>query len=493
MKLLKFKDFVSNFTFINEARVWAHPDRTYVFNPTNHSKVPNDIIDLTFNSCSSDDMQGEHSMFFISGDSRVVEIDHEEALKLLKNKDYSILRDNEGRNVFLVVSESKTGILTELKKSNETTTNVKEGLVVYFYYSNIHEIPSIQNAESIIKTLKNLSIPSESLDPKSVREIQDYLNNLFLDKAAIKSLTDFWSVGYALSNILDNKKHIILRSNLFNSIRRLGNKLTRLPADKWCPGDIYITDRNYLGVISDYVSEIEKNIQDDSIAKLNDLFSDEMMINNEKGSAIGSVVAISLKQEEAQAGKAKEFLKTLTKDQKQYNVTKAEYKLDDSEIESMIEDLRKKIADACSKSEITINLEQDTNYKNSNPISLRNKFASLKVTAKLLENPAEIDDNILKSTAFAMSLTGVNPTFFKFMGSSKGNAKVDKFPKGEMIYLLDHGLGDKRSSIDIVDRNSNAEVMFRFRIKKGEYEKPIILKCRPNGGVQSTLEIEKMK
>jgi hypothetical protein len=159
----------------------------------------------------------------------------------------------------------------------------------------------------------------------------------------------------------------------------------------------------------------------------------------------------------------------------------------------MIEDLRRKISDSCSKSDISINLQQEKGYKNDDPTSLRKKYASLKITAKLLENPAEIDDNILKSAAFAMSLTGVNPTFFKFIGSSKGNAKIDKFPKGEMIYLLDHGLGDKRSVVEIIDRNSSSEVIFKFRIKKGEDEKSVVLKCRPNGSKQSTLEIEKLK
>ena len=492
MKILKFKDFVNTFSFINEARVWNHLESTYVFNPTNHSKVPSNIFDLSFNSCKIEDMDGEHHMFYVTGNSRVKEIKHQESLNLLKKSQHTLLKDNEGKNVFLVVGPN-TSILTEKKKSNETTTNVKEGLVVYFYYSNIHEIPNLENSESIIERLKTVSVPSESLDPKTVKEIRDYLNNLFIDKIAVKSLSDFWSVGYSLSTTLDNKNHIILRTGLFDSIRRLGTKLTGLPSDKWCPGDIYMADSHSLQAINSYVSEIEKNIQPDSIAKLNDLFSDEPVTTNQKGSPIGSIVAISLKQEQAQAGKAKEFLKTLSKDQTEYNVTDDEYNQDDSKITSMIEDLRRKISASCSKSEISINLQQETGYKNDDPIALRKKYASLKITAKLLENPSEIDDNILKSAAFAMSLTGVNPTFFKFIGSSKGNAKIDKFPKGEMIYLLDHGLGDKRSIVEIIDRNSSSEVIFKFRIKKGEDEKSVVLKCRPNGSKQSTLEIEKLK
>jgi hypothetical protein len=92
-----------------------------------------------------------------------------------------------------------------------------------------------------------------------------------------------------------------------------------------------------------------------------------------------------------------------------------------------------------------------------------------------------------------MSLTGVNPTFFKFIGSSNGSAKVDKFPAGDMIYLMDNGLGHKGSVLDIIDRNTSSEIIFKFRIMKGEEEKSVVLKCRPNGSRQSTLEIEKLK
>jgi hypothetical protein len=125
---------------------------------------------------------------------------------------------------------------------------------------------------------------------------------------------------------------------------------------------------------------------------------------------------------------------------------------------------------------------------------LRKKYASLKICAKLVGDPSQLDDNILKSAAFAMSLTGVNPTFFKLVGSSKGDAKIDKFTSGDMIYLLDHGLGNRGSIIEIIDRNSAAEVKFKFRVKKGEEDLNVTLKTRPNGdGRQCTLEIERLK
>lgn len=489
--MYKFKDFVK---YLNEARIFAHLDSTYVFNPINHSKVPSDIIDLTFNSCSVDDMQEEHSMFFVSGSSRVQEINHEKALDHLKRKNTSILKDNEGKNVFIIVDGKSTTILTEKKVSNETTTNVKEGMVIYFYYSGITEIPSVHNAESILEQLKRIKVPSESLDSNAIREIDSYLNNLFLDKVAIKDLIDFWSSGNHLRNFMDPKNHLVLRSVLFNEIRNLGKLLTKLPPDKWCPGDIYLADSRSINAIYSYIEEIKSNIQDDSIAKLNDLFSHEFRTTNNKGEAIGSIVAVSLKKENAQAGKAKEFLKTLSKDATEYNVTKDEYNLSDSDLEKKIAELRNIIANSAKNSDINTILNQESNYRNDDPVTLRKKYASLKICAKLVGEPSQLDDNILKSAAFAMSLTGVNPTFFKLVGSSKGDAKIDKFTSGDMIYLLDHGLGSKGSIIEIIDRNSAAEVKFKFRVKKGEEDLNVTLKTRPNGdGRQCTLEIEKLK
>jgi hypothetical protein len=488
MKLLKFSDFVNS---LNEARVYEHPDSTYVFNPTNHSKVPSDILDLTFNKVN--DMEDDHRMFFVRGSSRVTEIDHNKAIHALKGKNSTLLKDNEGHNVYLIVDGIATTILTERKKSNETTTNVKEAMVVCFYYSDINEIPNLHNAEDVIESLQKVIVPKESLDPKTIKELESYLQNLAIDKLSVKNLIDFWSVGYHLRSLLDNKSHTILRTGLFDDIRRLGSKLTGFSPDKWNPGDIYVADSTALNSIYTYLKDIEKNIQPDSIGKLNALFSHELQASNQKGFAEGSILAVSLKQEKAQAGKAKEFLKSLTKDQTEYNVTDEEYDSSDSDIESKIEILRKKISTSCASSSITINLSQDTGYKNSDPVALRKKYASLKITAKLLENPQDIDDNILKSAAYAMSLTGVNPTFFKFSGSSSGSAKVDKFPAGDMIYLMDNGLGHKGSILDIIDRNTSSEIIFKFRIMKGEEEKSVVLKCRPNGSRQSTLEIEKLK
>ena len=230
-------------------------------------------------------------------------------------------------------------------------------------------------------------------------------------------------------------------------------------------------------------------------SKLNFLFRNEFGNKiTEDDPIIGSIIAISLKQEKAQGGKAKQFMKSLTKDDKEYNVTKDEQKLPTDSLIKAIENYRKVIADSCSKSGITIHLTQDSGYTgDGDEESIRKKYASIKLAHKLLADPDLIDDNLLRGVAFGMSLTGVNPTFFKVIGNTKGVAKEDKFPTGERIELMDDGLNNKGSHITIIDRNSNASIIFRFRIRKSteSEDKDIQFTCKPNGNIQATLEIEK--
>jgi hypothetical protein len=246
--------------------------------------------------------------------------------------------------------------------------------------------------------------------------------------------------------------------------------------------------------IPNYIKEIYGNIQEDSIERLNLLFRPELESKiTEETPVIGSIIAISLKKEEAQGGKAKQFMKSLTKDEKEYNVTKEEQELPVNDLISAIETYRKNIKSSCEKSQVTIELNQETGYTgDGNEDNIRKKFASIKLTHRLLADPSTIDDNLLKSVGFGMSLTGLNPTFFKVTGNSKGVAKYEKFTAKELITLEDGGLGNKDSIIKIKDLNSNTSVVFNLRIRKGEeLPKDVQFVCRPNGNVQSTLEIEK--
>jgi len=78
------------------------------------------------------------------------------------------------------------------------------------------------------------------------------------------------------------------------------------------------------------------------------------------------------------------------------------------------------------------------------------KYASLKILNFILIEVSkggglEIDKALGSIASYAASLTGVNPTFFKVQGNSKGEAKITRFPaessaeltKGKEINIID--------------------------------------------------------
>jgi hypothetical protein len=490
--MLKFKEFVSwlSESEINEANVWRNRSAIYIPHPNTDTKWPSDLLNLTFiyDDRNVDTLESPR-FFMVPKSGKIVELSKTQAKYDLKNPKVSLMSTEIESNNYLIVFPD-TKLLIQSKRSGETTTNVKEGMVVYFYYSDINTCPDERTARTIISDLLNLKIPEESLDEKSIKEVNDYLYNLSINKKTISDLIDFWSSA----NLLKNKvgSYLISRNYIFNRIRKLGSKITNFPPDKWCPGDIYLINPSSIEKINEWLSSIEKNIQEDSVAKLNLLFNDELAPSTltSENPIQGSIIAISLKKEKAQAGKAKQFLKSLSKDEKEYNVTKEELNISDEELIKKIEYCREKISELVPKSITTINLIQDRNFV-GNSDKIKSKYASIKLAYRLLQDPSLIDDNILKSVAFGMSLTGINPTFFKVVGNPKGIAKFEKFPNGDMIYLMDGGLNNKNSNIEIIDLNSNTSISFKLKIKKGEEEKFIHLKCKPNGNTQSTLEIEK--
>lgn len=483
INMLKYSDFVDA---ILEGNMWRHLDVSYKFNDNGKkSKLLSNLSDISL-SHSTDTSFGESDIFYLKGQS-VTKINPKEATELLKsNKTVLFKSDANDESYFIADGDIKTVV----QINDKTTTGVKEGLVIYFYYSNINEIPTNTNISNIIKSLLNLSV--DYIDNKTNKEIKEWLNNFKISKKNIDYMVDFWSSAQAIKNNI-GPNHMLIRTGLFDEIRSLGSKITRLPADKWNPGDIYAIDKSRLSIINSHIKSINPNLPD-AIGQLNLIFSDTFSFSTGENEAEGTVVAISLKQEKALAGKAKEFLKSLTDTQSEYNLTKEELDLFDTDKEELIKRInsyRKDISSLVKKAETTIILQQDNDFKSNND-SILKKYASIKLAHFLVRDPRKMDENIIKACGFGMSLVEVNPTFFKCIGSTKGVAKIDKFSAGQTITLLYDGLKSKGSEITIIDLNSNAAIKFLFKIRKGEDNKFVQLTCKPNGNTQATLEIEKI-
>jgi len=176
-----------------------------------------------------------------------------------------------------------------------------------FYASNIDSPFTTENFKSRIEQLiEGFSggIPGETSTASTkvinfLEAIQDKNDN-----KTIKFINQPLSSALAIKEVYPGQK--IIRTGLFDEIRTKAKQLTGLPADKWCPGDLYVQ----LGSVD--ISDA------DNIEIINDLFADGW------GDDSKPLVAVSLKQEKAQGGKAKALLQRYTKVKDDYNLTKDE-------------------------------------------------------------------------------------------------------------------------------------------------------------------------
>jgi hypothetical protein len=479
-KMLKYSDFVD--FMLNESRVWAHPDRIYTISPNFYNKVPAELIAHEY---STTEEITANEIYYIAYSCK--KIDKKEGEELLKQKNYVVIVSED--NSINIVVGPKTSILTGKKAGHETTINVKEGLIIYLFYSEINK-PTLQNLANVINELKSIKVGNESVDNKTIDEISRWLDSTPLNKTTLNNLIDYWSVANYIKSSISSKNTILTRTGIFDDIRKVGETLTGMRSDKWNPGDMYAIDRNFLSQISTELNYINRNKPVDAIGLLNDLFSHDFKYTNELK---GSIISISIKQEKAQGGKAKQYFKKLTNDESSYNVTVDEQNLSVEELQNKIDQLRKQISTECKKATVNVELEQDTKKYEGDKLEIISKYSSLKLASVLLSDGSKIGENLLGAAAFSASISGVNPTFFKITGNSNGIPNITKFQAGETISMLQNGVNSKDSTVKIIDRNSNKQIIFLFDIAKGEHSYHIHLNARPNGNIQSTLEIEKFK
>lgn len=361
--------------------------------------------------------------------------------------------------------------------SNETAsdTDVKEALVSLFYITNIDTPFTQENYEERISSLieiANNDIPGES--SASTQKVIKFLEATSeVNTKNIKFINQPLSSALAIKEVYPGQK--LIRTGLFDEIRSKAKSITRLPADKWCPGDLYVQ-----------LGSVELPTED-NIELINDLFNDEW------GGDSKPLTAVSLKQAEAQGGKAKALLKKYAAAKDDYNLTKDEIDYNEDQFIKSINDLRDKIESLVGTNpNIKYNigsgdLKDETRF-------LRGKFAALKSIEFLFrqfEND-KVDDAVVALVGFALSLTGVNPTFFKVTGQKSGApGKVDKFSRGQNVIL--YNVDGDFEPIEIVDSSTFGGLVIKFKIEKGGEPYSVTINARNNGNTQGTLEVQKIK
>ena len=355
-------------------------------------------------------------------------------------------------------------------------TDVKEALVSLFYITDVDSPFNKENYESRVNSLIEIAekgIPGETSDAS--QKVVAYLSATADDNKA----SNVTFINQPLSSALTIKDKYpgqkLIRTGLFDEIRSMAQSLTGFPADKWCPGDLYVQ----LGNVD--LSGI------DNIELLNGLFNDKW------GGDAKPLTAVSLKQADAQGGKAKALLNKYTSAKSDYNLTKDEIAFDNQGYINGIKRLRGSVSKLIGGNpNIEYNIE-DSDLKDETRF-LRGKYAALKSIEFLFRQfpTKEVDEAIVALVGFALSLTNVNPTFFKVTGQKSGApGKVDKFEKGQNVIL--YNVDGDYEPIQIDDTSSFGGLKINFKIEKGGQPYAVSINARNNGNTQGTLEVQKIK
>jgi hypothetical protein len=400
-------------------------------------------------------------------------VDKEESLS-----DYRKIATGSSLGSAIVKVDGKDYKLVVKGASSDTSsdTDVKEALVSLFYITDIDSPFNKENYESRVNSLIEIAekgIPGETSDTS--QKVVAYLSATADDNKTgnVAFINQPLSSALAIKDKYPGQK--LIRTGLFDIIRSKAQSLTGLPADKWCPGDLYVQ----LGNVN--------LTEDDNIELINDLFNDEW------GGDSKPLTAVSLKQADAQGGKAKALLDKYASAKSDYNLTKDEIAFDNQGYINGIKRLRDSISKLVGGNEnIEYNIE-GSDLKDETRF-LRGKYAALKSIEFLFKqfNADEVDEAIVALVGFALSLTGVNPTFFKVTGQKSGaSGKVDKFERGQNIILFN--VDGDYEPIQIDDTSSFGGLKINFKIEKGGQPYAVSINARNNGNTQGTLEVQKIK
>jgi hypothetical protein len=262
----------------------------------------------------------------------------------------NILSERNIENPFPLITETpkKSAIkpvvepMPELPRpiTGTNDTSLKEGLVCLFFdcfkdnslRTKIIELQSLKRSK-IGRGLNIQKNPYLDVTCKSISKIfRANLSNYGFEKSAVQNLDEYiswvWLTGYeldTLNNALSAANAIIknvtstgqiIRNQSFDNIRDLASKLikdeyniTLLP-DNWCPGDVYIIKDS----ASVATALSAKSLNVDPKNNLNSNFG--------KSLNKARIIAISLKEEKAQAGKASTFNENVFKKTYTANVDK---------------------------------------------------------------------------------------------------------------------------------------------------------------------------
>jgi len=411
-------------------------------------------------------------------------------------------------------------ITIKVTAEEKTDTDLKEGMSVVL--ANIPNLTPAtpKNVESIInKMIKDLK-NTEGLSEVTINKIKSYLTTLKLklksnpaiSQKVCSILNENISQGSSFQVFLKKNPNFRIergqmKDELFTKIRSAGSKITNLPADKWCPGDIYfIRKGSESNIDSTIKTALSTENKESAIAILNSMFSPIPDFNSRVDKK-HNIVAVSLKQSSAQGGKLKSVFQQYEGTNKEYNISKEEMSLPDKKLADIITKMRNDVKAA-------IKSEKSTNYI-YNPcdiISVKDhkkllgKFGAYKALEYIMKYIAKkgdsLDDALVGITAYGFGIVKkdnipINPPFLKLIASSKGIVTEPQyFEPGRTVRLMSLSGDNKPPQIQIVDGPDYGGIAIYLTLalqgsnKQGEEEKiKYEVNFRYNGGDQLTIEL----
>jgi hypothetical protein len=328
----------------------------------------------------------------------------------------------------------KDAVSTDAKKP-VVDTEVKESLVIVFYNilkegGNLKpfDAGNYANNFKIIKSSTDKFNDVESSAQNKINQLFDLIGNTTTPLSKTRSvLNNPYSIALELYG--DYPSARVNRGELFDTIRSTCSKITKLPADKWNPGDIYLVN-----------STPELPTETDSIVPWNELFV------NEWGSTNAPLVSISLKEERYQPGRAKSYLEKFG-EEVDYNMSKEEFEYTDDQYKKAIKKYRENIIDYFNNTQPVEKKGDGWENFPSDRKQLQTKYGAYKLLNLLA---GKNDASLAGLFAFGLSIdkdARANPTFWKLIGKNNGSkASKIKYPagvntemaEGEDIVILDN-------------------------------------------------------
>ena len=387
-------------------------------------------------------IQNNEELELVDGNTFIVD-NKEEAIKNLQgeipstgveliNKDGQKIKTSKLRKT--KEFGGKDAVSTDAKKP-VVDTEVKESLVIVFYNilkegGNLKpfDAGNYVNNFKIIKSSTDKFNDVESSAQNKINQLFDLIGNTTTPLSKTRSvLNNPYSIALELYG--DYPSARVNRGELFDTIRSTCSKITKLPADKWNPGDIYLVN-----------STPELPTETDSIVPWNELFV------NEWGSTNAPLVSISLKEERYQPGRAKSYLEKFG-EEVDYNMSKEEFEYTDDQYKKAIKKYRENIIDYFDNTQPIVKKGNGWEDFPSDRRQLQTKYGAYKLLNLLA---GKNDASLAGLFAFGLSIdkdARANPTFWKLIGKNNGSkASKIKYPagvntemaEGEDIVILDN-------------------------------------------------------